>query len=451
MDSQSCKVSVISIPSSTAKAKTDIQPIRLYKERWLIVIVVSLFQILSGTIWSSFPSVANISASYFKVSFNAVNWLTQVFYLMYVIGTIPAMWLLKAYGIRIVIYAISASGALGASIRLFGTFEFVPSNYRFTVTIIGQTISGLTFPLLMVLPTQISQSWFPDNQRVIITLVTTLTAYLGSLIGTVTAPFLTREPSEMFIMNDSFCVPSILLSGLGFLVRNSEPPTPPCIVTHVVPKETLTTASIIKSFIIEIKSVLRNRNAILLAVAGGGIIGALPLIYLTLFQQLLCPAGYTNEFVAIYYGIIQAVGLVVSPALAHFLGRLKLFDETVKISAAFIILLSIALALLMRLENMTVVLMVLGAFLMILTFTATPICMELVVETSYPVNEGITGSIFWMSNQIQAAAILPIMTAFGQPLNLDKFKSQTCTVGDSVKAYDLICKIILLTILGATL
>ncbi|GAB6023433.1 hypothetical protein CHUAL_008215 [Chamberlinius hualienensis] len=412
---------------------SDPPPIHLYKERWLVVIAVTLLQIASSIMWMSFPSIANIAAVYYNVDLDAVNWLTDVTYLVYVACIFPGMWLLNTYGMLPVVYVVNGCAIIGGGIRLFGTFEFVPNVYRFPITMVGQIIASITFPLLMLLPTQISQSWFPDGQRAMSTSITSMSTYIGGMIGGLLAPYLSPKPSELYVMNGVYSVATIAIGILGFTIRHSAPPTPPYIVSlNPSDKHTLSLNE-------NLKTILKNRHVLLLAIAGGGIFGSLPIMFLTITEQLLCPAGYSNEYAAIFSALIQGTGAFVSPLITYVIGKRKCYDEIVKIFLAIEILLSIAVSLVMRLENMEIVIGLLGTLLGIIAFTATPICLELSVETCYPINEGIAGSFFWISSQIQNAVIFPIMTASAPPLSLDEFKHETCTLGGNVKAFDLTC------------
>ncbi|GAB6023438.1 hypothetical protein CHUAL_008218 [Chamberlinius hualienensis] len=424
-------------PEAAENSTETTSPIRVYKERWLVAIIVSMLQIISSIMWMSYPALVNISASYYKVSVDAINWLTLVSYIVYLFFIFPSMWLNKVYGIRHVVYVVSICSIVGGGIRMFGTFEFVPQNYRYPVTMVGQTIVSITFPYLSLLPTQVSQSWFPDNQRVISTSITTITTYLGGLIGILFAPYLSQEPSQLYIMNVVYCGVTIAFGCLGFLVIHSEPPTPPYLVDTKKNEQRQTTVSHIKTFLKDIQTIFRSRHAVLLAFAGGGIFGGLPCVYLTIAQQLLCPAGYTNQFVAIFGAIVQGMGFIFCLIIAYTQRKAKFYDEIVKISLALTILIGIAMTLVMRIENMEAVIAILAALLGMITFAATPVCMELGVEICYPINEGISGSLFWISCQIHSAVMIPLITLFGPPLQQKRFKHQTCLIDGNLEAYDL--------------
>ncbi|GAB6023437.1 hypothetical protein CHUAL_008217 [Chamberlinius hualienensis] len=370
---------------------SDPPPIHLYKERWLVVFVVTLLQIASSIMWMSFPSIANIAAVYYNVDLDAVNWLTDVTYLVHFACIFPGMWLLNTYGMLPVVYIVNGCAIIGGGIRLFGTFEFVPNVYRFPITMVGQIIASITFPLLMLLPTHISQSWFPDRQRAMSTSITSMSTYIGGMIGGLLGPYLSSKPSELYVMNGVYCVTTIAIGIVGFTIRHNAPPTPPYIVSlNPSDKHTL-------SFIKNLKT----------------------------------------KYAAIFSALIQGTGAFVSPLITYVIGKRKCYDEIVKIFLAIEILLSIAVSLVMRLENMEIAIGILGTLLGIIAFTATPICLELSVETCYPTNEGIAGSFFWISSQIQSAVIFPVMTASAPPLSQYRFKRETCTLDGSVKAFDL--------------
>ena len=79
------------------KEKVNLGEVKVYKRRWLILMLFTLYSIGSSSQWLQYAIIENVVSSYYNVSTNVVNWTSINFMVSYVTLIIPAMYIVEKY------------------------------------------------------------------------------------------------------------------------------------------------------------------------------------------------------------------------------------------------------------------------------------------------------------------------------------------------------------------
>ena len=180
----------------------------------------------------------------------------------FILFTIPFVWCLKRFGLRVIGISSAWILAIGCTIRVF--VPYVPSASKWLWVIhIGHILIGYVGLPVMILPPKISSVWFPPKERVFATAVAVTFQSVGVAVGFVMNPYLTQQYDirTMLIVQAEISIFIAILFTVYFPLR---PPTPPSKSAE----EDRT------NFIDSLKDLLRNRSYIVLVLSGGLIMGA---------------------------------------------------------------------------------------------------------------------------------------------------------------------------------
>ncbi|RMX61475.1 hypothetical protein pdam_00003517 [Pocillopora damicornis] len=92
---------------------------RLYRRRWYMLLVLFVLNVSNAMLWLSFAPVADYTASYYGESVNAINWLSIVFLLCYLLFGLVAVWILD-------LEMFSIPAFLGVVMATFGVCSSSP-------------------------------------------------------------------------------------------------------------------------------------------------------------------------------------------------------------------------------------------------------------------------------------------------------------------------------------
>jgi MFS transporter, FLVCR family, feline leukemia virus subgroup C receptor-related protein len=132
---------------------------RLTSRRWVILIVFSLYSMTNQFQWIAFSPINDKVAQFYQVSSTAVDWLSMVYMLVYIPLIFPATWLLDKKGLRLTAYIGALSNFVGAAIKCFS-----PYSKRFIVTLVGQTVCGISQVFILGLPARVGAVWFGERE-----------------------------------------------------------------------------------------------------------------------------------------------------------------------------------------------------------------------------------------------------------------------------------------------
>ena len=260
------------------KSIADIPNYRVYKSRWLMLLIFCLSTMLNGSMFMGLSPVVGVVGPYYNVSAVNIEWLSNMFMVVYIFVAMPSAFFMSKHGVRAVLTIASGCGAAGAALQ-YGGYK----RRSYLLVVAGQFFAAIAYSNLIQVPGKLSAVWFAPKERGISTSIGVFMNILGVAIGFV-------QPAHMIPNTDNFdevesgirnfflskLIIAILVFSLTAFAFREHPPTPPCY-THVDgPDE--------PGFKDSLCMMVKDRNFMMMAQAYG-----------------------------IYYGLYVSVSVVVSP------------------------------------------------------------------------------------------------------------------------------------------
>ncbi|ORX94736.1 MFS general substrate transporter [Basidiobolus meristosporus CBS 931.73] len=371
----------------------------VYKIRFLVLFVVFLLNIAASVIWVTFSSVSSQAQSYYNISMTIINLLSSLYMLMFVLFSLLSSWVLDTKGLKPALLIGAALQIAGAWIRYFGTFVGdEQSSGRLALAILGQVIAGAAQTFLLNAPTKMAAVWFSDSERALANTVASLANPLGSAVGMVLATSVCSAPNEF---------PNALLAAALFA-------TIVAIPASIIPKlprtpPSLSASKVSEPFIPGLKICSRLPHFWLLVLIFGSVVGIFNDV-VTLLSEFINPYGYSDDDGSIFGVTLIGIGLVGGGICGVYLDKTKKFMRVFRLLVCLLPISLIALIFTIRQNNFAWICVNFGAIGM-LAFAGLPVCLELGVETTFPVDEGTSSGILWMCAQFFGFVTMFIMDA----------------------------------------
>ncbi|KAM4807929.1 solute carrier family 49 member A3 [Rhinophrynus dorsalis] len=391
---------------------------RVYKRRWFVLGVVCLLNCSNAMLWISFAPVADITASYFNCSLDTVNYLS----LLYLIIAIPvgfgASWLLDTLGLRSAIVLSSWLNMVGSTLRcasIIFYYNISDQSGRLFYVFAGQSLCAVAQPLVLFVPAKLAAVWFPEHQRATANMIASMSNPLGILLANIMSPALVTGNDGIPRMLGTYAIPAVLACILATTgICEKAPPSPP-------------SASAVNStsepFFSGINQLMRNKAYVILMLCFGAGLGIFT-AFSSFLEQILCFKGYTNFFSGLCGALFIFFGAIGALLCGLYVDKTKKFIEVVKTCFAFTALASIAFALASNFHNQTILVASICSLFGLFGFAIYPVAMELAVECSYPVGEGTSTGLAFISGQIQGIIYMVVFQKLAKPYAVSL--SSTC-------------------------
>lgn len=132
---------------------------RLYKRRWVMLIVFSAFSMCNASQWVQYSIISNIITKFYGVELIAVDWLSLIYMVAYVLLFVPATWLLEKRGLRVALLLANILNCAGAWMKVASAR---PDLYW--VTVLGQFFSAASQALFLGIPPLLAAVWFGPHE-----------------------------------------------------------------------------------------------------------------------------------------------------------------------------------------------------------------------------------------------------------------------------------------------
>ncbi|KAG9962672.1 MFS general substrate transporter, partial [Aureobasidium melanogenum] len=383
------------------------EPYKLYKRRFVGLVVLFMLNIIVSWDWLTFSAVSSTSAQFFNVSESAINWLSTGFLFAFIIASPFTIWALhRGPKTSIVISALLLF--LGNWIRYAGSRA--GSHGNFPLVIVGQIIIGFAQPFVLAAPTRYSDLWFPETGlfgRVSATALASLANPLGGALGQLIGPLWATIPEDVPDMVLYTAIVSCVACLPAFVVP-SKPPTPPSPTGGIKKLDITGSIKLLKS----------NKAFILVLIAFGVYVGFFNAVS-SLINQIFEPYGFTETDAGIAGAILIFVGLGASAAVSPFVDRTKLYLPTIKLLVPLIAIGYLAL-IFMPETRTTAGPYAICALLGAASFSLLPCALEYLVEITHPASPEVSSTICWAGGQLLGAIFIIVMDALkgglaGQP------------------------------------
>ncbi|CAJ0935410.1 unnamed protein product, partial [Mesorhabditis belari] len=394
--------------------------LRVYRRRWMILLVVALLNNTNTISWIAYASVSNIVNIFYEG-----DW-AGYFSVVYMAVTIPvgflAMWLSRKFGLRTAILIAAWTNGIGGFIRFSASFLANP--YRGYVALSGQAIAAIAYPFIMFLPTKVAGAWFSEKERGLATTIGVMSNPLGVFMASVISPAMVTAPAHVVFLNAFTFVPSIAAAILAtIVVKRSEPKIPPTFSAGVQQMD----------FAAGFAACFKNVQYIILLVVMGGGIGMFNCLY-TVISELLCPSGYSNSFAGLCSALMIVGGVFGATASGIIVDRTGRYAETIKIAMAVAVIFGLTFLQLTLRPNLHWLIVPTVLLFGVLGLATYPVGLQLSAECTYPVSEETSTGLIVLMGQIQSLFYVLTMRFLYRDIGQDREKIQVCRVDDNDKA-----------------
>ncbi|KAK3580513.1 hypothetical protein CHS0354_001114 [Potamilus streckersoni] len=221
--------------SKTADVYLEIP--RVYKRRWLILVLFVAFSFTNAYQWIHLNIIANVIVKFYNESLpgdsfqqeTAIDWLSMIYMLAYIPLIFPASWLLDKKGLKITVICGAFLNALGAGLKCASV---APD--RFGVLMFSQTICAIAQIFILGIPPRLAAVWFGANEVSTATSIGVFGNQVGVAAGFLIPPILVPNSDTLEEIADDLS--KMFYIGVGVttallvlivIVFKAQPPQPP--------------------------------------------------------------------------------------------------------------------------------------------------------------------------------------------------------------------------------
>jgi FLVCR family MFS transporter 7 len=378
----------------TSETDDDNQPLLAYSgvyttytRRWFMLAMVVLTTISNVMMWISFSPIADIAEQYYHTSSTVIDVLSTTFLINFVVLSIPTSFMVKQKGLRFSLIAGSTFNMIGGVVRALGDYTSTPST-KLGILFLGQILAAVSQPVIVSCPTVLAAIWFGENERGLANMIGSVSNPIGVALGTVISSQIVKSTSDIRLMLWVYAAPCVVAFLLIIFFLQDRPPTPPCISAGQKSAD----------FMSGLKLVLKNKQFLLLLLAFGVGVGATSSVS-ALSGQIVGGQGFSGEQAGYFFAILLVAGMVGATISGKVIDKTKLFTETLRVSFGFATLAFLMFTLVLPMRIFWLVSISTG-LMGFFCFAALPVALELAVECSYPVDEGTSAGLMWLTGQL---------------------------------------------------
>ncbi|XP_068135800.1 heme transporter FLVCR1 [Hyperolius riggenbachi] len=165
---------------------------RLYRRRFLVLGVFSLYSLVNAFQWIHYSILASIFTRFYGLTNPEVDWLSMVYMVAYVPLIFPATWLLDTRGLRLTALLGSGLNCLGAWVKCASARPDL-----FPVTMLAQIICSIAQVFILGLPSRVASVWFGPKEVSTACATAVLGNQLGTAVGFLLPPVLVPRSDDM--------------------------------------------------------------------------------------------------------------------------------------------------------------------------------------------------------------------------------------------------------------
>lgn len=134
-------------------------PTRLYRRRWLIVLLFSSYSLCNSYQWIQYGIISNIFTGFYNVDAFTIDWMSMIYMLTYIPFILPVTWVLDRKGLRVVALAATALNCAGTWVKVASVRPDL-----FPVTFLGQFCCSCAQVFILGMPSRIASVWFGSEE-----------------------------------------------------------------------------------------------------------------------------------------------------------------------------------------------------------------------------------------------------------------------------------------------
>ncbi|XP_072217961.1 choline/ethanolamine transporter flvcr2b isoform X3 [Leuresthes tenuis] len=375
----------------------SLQPTRLYKRRWFIVLLFSSYSLCNSYQWIQYGIISNIFMKFYNVEAFTIDWMSMIYMLTYIPFIFPVTWLLEKKGLRVIALVATGLNCAGTWIKVASVRPDL-----FPVTLLGQFCCSCAQVFILGMPSKIASVWFGSEEVSTACSIGVFGNQLGIAIGFLLPPILVPNVDDMdelahhirtmFFITAGVATFLFILVVFVFQERPKIPPTQAQATARSIPPEQY-------SYMVSILRLLRNKPFILLIITYGLNVGCFYAVG-TLLNRMIIEHYPGEEVNAGRIGLtIVIAGMVGSLICGIWLDKTKTYKQTTLAVYLMTLVGMIVYAATLSLGHLWVVFITAGALGFFMT-GYLPLGFEFAVELTYPESEGTSSGLLNCSAQV---------------------------------------------------
>jgi MFS family permease len=366
----------------------------IYAYRWVILSVFSLVNLVVQLQWLTFAPVATIAQAQYHVSPLAIDMLSMVYMLVFIVFSIPASHIIDTFGLRI---------GVGIGAVLLGVFGVLKAAFahNYTMVLIAQIGLAVSQPFAMNAVTKMSAHWFPLKERATAAGIVSLSQYVGFIIAMILTPILVTATGGGTDLGGALGVYAVLSVGSAALLLvflRDRPATPPSLTES---QERYRTGE-------GLRHIFRQPSMIYLIVlffVGLGMFNAVS----TVIDQIGSGKGLTPDQSGLIGGVMIIGGIVGAAIVPVVSDRIRKRKPFLVMCVAGMLPGLLGITVLRSYPLLLVSGFVLGFFVM----SAGPIGFQYSAEVSFPAPEASSQGLLILSGQVSGVIFIFGMDGIG--------------------------------------
>ncbi|KAF4084253.1 hypothetical protein AMELA_G00126590 [Ameiurus melas] len=242
-------------------------PTRLYRRRWLIVLLFSSYSLCNAYQWIQYGIISNIFMQFYGVSAFAVDWISMIYMLTYIPLVFPVTWLLDRKGLRVVALVATGVNCAGAWIKVASA-----KPHLFWVSALGQVACAVAQVFILGMPSHIAAVWFGPKEVSTACSIGVFGNQLGIAIGFLVPPILVPNIDDMDKLAYHISIMFYITAGVATLIfilvvivfqdKPALPPSQAQVAMQNMPSQDY-------SYLASIRRLLCNKPFVLLIITYG--------------------------------------------------------------------------------------------------------------------------------------------------------------------------------------
>ncbi|XP_027027858.2 feline leukemia virus subgroup C receptor-related protein 2 [Tachysurus fulvidraco] len=373
------------------------RPTRLYRRRWLIVLLFSAYSLCNAYQWIQYAIINNIFMQFYSVSAFAIDWMSMVYMLTYIPFVFPVTWLLDRKGLRVVALVAAGVNCAGAWIKVASA-----KPHLFWVGALGQVTCSIAQVFILGMPSHIAAVWFGPEEVSTACSIGVFGNQLGIAIGFLVPPVLVPNVDDMDELAYHISIMFYITAGVAtvifilvVIVFQDKPPIPPSqaqVAVQNMPSQDY-------SYLASIRRLLCNKPFVLLIITYGLNVGCFYAVS-TLLNRMIIDYYPGEEVNAGRIGLTLVIsGMVGSLICGIWLDKTKKYKQTTLAVYLMSFVGMMIYSFTLNLGHLWVVFItaaVLGFFMT----GYLPLGFEFAVELTYPESEGTSSGLLNCSAQV---------------------------------------------------
>lgn len=381
------------------------------KRRWLVLLTFCYAAWINSVLWITFAPISLSVASYYNTTPFWVNFLSLLFFVIYVPGAFVASWVLDHLGLRVGIIMGTSLLFFGSLIRLTGAF---PDG--FIIVCIGQAICACGQPFIQNSPAKVAAFWFPDDQRALATTLGSVSNPIGGALGLLVPPVVYGITGSIPILLLVDCILALIALLLILIFFKKRPRHPPSMTALKQEYKDKYKKNANREFKEAIVFLFKDRSYIILFLIYSLNVGAFQALA-TLVSQLTTPFGYTDGQSGFMGALVVAAGVVSAGIIAKIMDRHRVYTLVLFMCLAFTWYWNLLWTSVLLPDNY-ILLLITAALYGSALLPVLPICVALASEVTYPISEATPIGFMVMGGMIWSAVLIFAMSAIIAYINI---------------------------------